>query len=273
MFNDDATLRRIEQARFMRRLSASDINAYLFCGLFYKFSRIDWIEINPIPDVMVYESAIRKTLADFNRARMENKELEQTELQTRFRQHWRDETIRKNIGYRPKKSADGLSDEGAKLVKTLYGCLDNNNYEVASVKAPFSLEVKGVDVPIIGEIDLIEIDPEKTVIVTDYSISEQYGSVEDLDDSFHLTILYMGALSIGFSDGDVLLRSDFLVGNKTLESRQFYTLRSKVDVRRVKAIVQSIWDGINKKTFIPTPNRLRCYTCVYKRYCDEYLNT
>jgi putative RecB family exonuclease len=272
MFDSDATLRRIEQAKSMRCLSAADINAYLFCGLFYKFSRIDGIEIDPIPDLMVYESAIRKTLTDFNQARMENQKLEQEELQTRFRQHWRDETTGKNISYRLGKSADGLSDEGANLVKTLYGCLDNNNYEVASVKTPFNLEVKGVDVPIIGEIDLIEVNPEGTVIVTDYSMSEQYGSVEHVDDSFHLTILYMGALSIGFPDGDVLLRTDCLINKKAPEIERFYTLRSKVDVRRAKAIVQSIWDGINKESFIPNTNSWKCSSCGYKRHCDKWLN-
>jgi hypothetical protein len=60
----------ILEMRKQPHLSASSIKAYLDCGLYYKFSRVDKLARTHTSDNLLFGSTIHKVLADYNQEKV-----------------------------------------------------------------------------------------------------------------------------------------------------------------------------------------------------------
>ena len=260
----------IQELRSEPHLSASGINDYVECGLLYKLSRIDKRKMDAKPDNMVYGSAIHKVLADFNSARMHGETLSLVQLQERFGHYWKMETIGENIAYSKGKDFKTLMTDGLNLLKTYYKWLPKRQFEVMAVEEPFRFEIEGVEIPMIGVMDLIELDTSGTVVITDYKTAARAYSNDQVDRNFQLTVYHMAARSNGFASSELLLRFDCLIKTKTPKVEQYYTTRSQSDIRDARKIIQAVWNGISKGVFVPNKTSWKCRSCGYKSHCDKW---
>ena len=97
----------ITELRSKPHISVSSVNAYLECGLQYKFKRIDRFPIESVSDNLVYGSVIHKCLADFNQEKMTGNKLTLEDIQAIFEKYWREDAQdNKFISYSKGKDYD-----------------------------------------------------------------------------------------------------------------------------------------------------------------------
>jgi putative RecB family exonuclease len=261
----------IQELRQKPHLSASSINSYLECGLQYRFSRIDKLKADFTADVLVYGSTIHKTIEFVQLNRMAGDRTTVTEAHQFFEKHWRERAEDNvDIQYGKGESFNSLLIQGKKLMEVYINSLPETGYEVLALEEPFELLLDGIDIPIIGVMDMVEEDESGTIIITDHKTAARAYSTEEVDKNFQLTVYHMAARKNGYDGRDILMKFDCLIKTKTPRFDQVYTVRSEEsEIRAVKKIV-SVWEGISKGVFIPNDNSWRCSTCAYKSHCDRW---
>jgi putative RecB family exonuclease len=260
-------------------LSVSAINDYVDCGLLYKFSRLERIESEFVPDVRLFGSAIHKALAEFHQERMIGQIMTLETLQEQFEAAWRKAAKGNNrLKYRDGYDYDTCLKEGQTLLRVYHETnYDPNNhdnqYQVLAIEEPFQFKIEGLDIPLIGVMDLVEEDDSGTVVITDFKTTGRAYSADEVDQNFQLTVYHMAAKANGFGDREILLKFDCLIKTKTPRFERYYTTRGKpAESGAVKRILAA-WDGIRKEVFIPNTGNWKCKGCAYQSACKEWLES
>jgi len=261
----------LEELRQQPHLSASSINDFMECGLNYKFNRIDKIESEYAAATMLFGSAIHKVLEEFYQAKMKGHRKSPEEILQRFEFHWNDIISKtSNAGFKEGEDYQSLLQKGWDILKVYYEQLPQDHYKVLATENPFSFQIDGVEIPIIGIMDLIEEDDAGNIVITDFKTSSRSYSKDEIDKNLQLTIYYMAAKRNGFCDREILLKFDCLIKTKTPKFEQYYTARSEEDEKRAIKKIQEVWHGIQKEVFIPNDNSWKCYYCQFKQHCDAW---
>lgn len=261
----------IFELRKQPHLSVSSINSYLNCSLMYKFSRIDKFKQDYLSDNLIFGSTIHKVLAEYNQEKMIGNLLSFEDLEEIFRKEWEDAAkdndeiqYSKNVSYRI------LLNQGIKMLQTFIDRVPENNATIVAIEEPFIFNIEGMDIPIIGIMDLVEEDEDGTLTITDYKTSKRSMAIRDVDNSFQLTVYYTAAKANGYADRDINLKFDCLIKTQKPKFEQIYTAR--LDIHSLRAIkkIKHVWDGIQKGVFIPNDTSWFCSYCSYKSYCNEW---
>ena len=115
----------IKELKSKPHLSATSIRTYIECGLSYRFSHIDRIKPEFIPDSLVFGSVIHKTLAELNNVKMMGNKLPLIDF----------------LSY--------LID-GKDLLSTYYQKTPDDHYRIIAIEEPFSFSIPDLPIPIIG---------------------------------------------------------------------------------------------------------------------------
>jgi putative RecB family exonuclease len=261
----------LSELRKSPHLSASSISTYIDCSLQYYFSYVKRLPMEFVSDALEFGSAIHLTLADFYRAKMTGDRLLLKDVHESYRQHWTNRVKdRSDIKYADQKDFQSYLIEGVDLLTTWFNKLPADNFEVIAVEEAFVFEIAGMPIPIVGAVDLVEQDDAGTVIITDHKTTGRAYSPDEIDQNPQITIYQMAAKANGFSDREVLLKFDCLVKTKTPKFEQYYTTRTETDELRLIRKIQTVWNGINSKVFIPNDTSWKCKTCPYKKACDAW---
>jgi putative RecB family exonuclease len=262
----------IDELRKQPHLSASSINDYCDCSLQYKFGRIDKLPQESKSSAMLFGSCIHKSLSDFHLERMMGGKFTLQDFHNNFETHWI-ETVEgeDDIKYRKGKDFETLLQEGKDLLTAYHDNLPDDQFTVLALEEPFSFNLPGLPVPIIGVYDLVQEDEDGTIIIVEFKTSKQSYSQDKIDKSLQLTLYQMAAKANGYYDREILLRFDTLIKTKTPKFEQYYTVRSAEDERRaIKKVIQ-VWDGISKEVFIPNyDGNWKCGGCSYRSACNEW---
>ena len=107
-----------------------------------------------------FGSIIHKTLEAYYRYRLEGEALSAKNLHQIFEKAWKEMVEGKeDIRYPEGKDDKTLLLEGKELLTVCYNKIQNDKqFKVIAVEEPFSFNLEGCPVPIIGAIDLIEED-------------------------------------------------------------------------------------------------------------------
>ena len=79
---------KLQELRQKPHISYSQIETYISCGLQYKFSRIDHLPPEFIPDNLVFGSTIHKLLAQFYEAKMIGDLMALSNIHDLFKKLW-----------------------------------------------------------------------------------------------------------------------------------------------------------------------------------------
>lgn len=261
----------IEELRGRPHLSASAINDYVECGLLYKLSRIDSFPKEFIPEALILGSAVHEALKEFYRERMNAVTLSIEELIMRFEKIWREKAEgNEAISYKDGKDFNTLLNEGKGLLETYYRNLRDDHFRVLAMEEPFEFTLEGLDLPVIGIIDLLEEDESGTLIITDHKTAGKSYASDDVDRNFQLTVYHMAAKHNGYAGREILLKLDCLIKTKTPRFEAYYTTRSEKDERRAIRKILAVANGIGKAIFIPNDTSWRCKDCTYKTHCNDW---
>ncbi|MBF0515237.1 MAG: PD-(D/E)XK nuclease family protein [Desulfovibrionaceae bacterium] len=261
----------IAEIRSKPHLSASSIGSYLDCGLLYRFSRDKDIQPDFIPDALVFGTVIHKALEFYHTQRLGGLKPSCRDLINRFEELWTQAMKQsQNIKFKEGKDVQSLLLEGKSLLAAYAASYPETGLEVLALEEPFSLEIEGLPIPIIGIVDMIEQDEAGTIIVVDHKTTAKAYSNDEIDKNLQLTLYWMGIKANGFSDREILLRFDCLIKTKSAKFEQYYTTRGDEDERRVTKKILSVWDGIEKGVFVPNDGGWKCKGCLYRSHCDRW---
>lgn len=252
-------------------LSASSIGAYVDCGLQYRFSKVDKIRPEFVPDALVFGSVIHQVLEFYHQQRMIGTKASLMDLTTLFEEKWTgqiDQTP--DIQFKDGKDAQSLLQDGKAMLASYYSSFPASGYRVIGLEEAFRFEVPGLPLPIIGAIDMIEEDEAGAIIITDHKTTGRVYSGDEIDKNFQLTIYGMAIKAAGYGDREIILRLDCLLKTKKPRFEQYYTVRSLEDEHRALRKIRSVWEGISKGVFIPNDGSWKCKGCSYQEHCAEW---
>ena len=255
-------------------LSASSINKYIDCGLLYRFSKIDKLQPEFTPDVLLFGSAIHWAIAHINQGRMVETLLDLTDVIECFGEKW-ESSVKKtpNIKYSKGKSFEYLLNEGKRLLTAYFKNGVDDGFKVLSIEEPFSFTIPGLSVPIIGITDCIEEDDSGTIIITDYKTASKAYSEKQIDSDMQLTLYTMAMKEGEFKDREIMVRFICLIKTKVPKVAQYWAMRTELEERRLAKKAIQVWEGISKGVFIPNDGHWKCNNCGYKTACAEWSET
>ncbi len=261
----------LSELRKGQHLSASSINDYVECGLLYRFGRIDRLPMEFISDALEFGSTIHLVLGEYYQAKMTGDRMALKDIHESFERHWTEAAKdREDIKYAKGKDFETLMMEGKDLLTAWYMKLADDHFRVLGIEEAFSFHIPGIDVPIIGAMDLIEEDESQTLIITDFKTSGRAYSADEVDNNFQLLIYYMGARANGYADREIILKFDTLIKTKKPKFEQYYTVRSELDEQRAIKKIQAVWNGIKHGVFIPNDTSWKCKNCHFRKACDQW---
>jgi putative RecB family exonuclease len=188
-----------------------------------------------------------------------------------FEKQWRKAAEeREDIKYAKGKDFETLLMEGIDLLTAWYMKLSDDNFNVLAIEEAFSFNIPGVEVPIIGAMDLIEEDESQTLIITDFKTSGRAYSAADVDNNFQMLIYYMAARANGYADREIILKFDTLIKTKKPKFEQYFTVRSEIDELRAIRKIQAVWAAIQSHSFVPNDTGWKHKNCAYRKVCDEW---
>ena len=178
--------------------------------------------------------------------------------------------IGSDIRYTKGKDFETLLMEGKDLLTVWYMKLPEDNFKVLGIEEAFKFHISGVEVPIIGAMDLIEEDEAGTIIITDFKTSSRSYSISEIDQNQQMTTYQLGAKANGYGDREILLRIDCLIKTIKPKFRAYYTVRTEIEEIRLIKKIHQVWDGISKGIFVPNDTSWKCKNCSYRIACDEW---
>lgn len=261
----------LSELRQTPHLSASSIGDYVECSLLYKLGRIDKIQMEFKADTLIFGTVVHKVLGKVYEEKMIGNKMLLKDIHKSFEEHWhREAEGRTDIKYAKGNDFETLFMEGKDLLTAYYMKLKDDNFNVIGIEEAFSFHIPGIEIPIIGAMDLIEEDEAGTIIITDFKTSKRAFSVDEVDNNFQLLIYYMAARANGYADREIILKFDTLIKTKKPRFEQYFTVRSEIDEKRAIKKIQTVWNGIKNEVYIPNDTSWKCKNCSYKTACDEW---
>jgi putative RecB family exonuclease len=262
---------KIEALRNEPHISVSSIQKYIDCSLQYKFSKIDKLSPEFVSDNLVFGSSIHQALAEFNQERLSGIRMKLEDLKALFADIWHQKAYENPwIKYSTGKNYQSLSNLGQDMLEVYYRQLSAKEFTIISIEEPFKFEIDGLEVPMIGIMDLVEQDDhDGSIVITEYKTAAKAYGLDDVNRNFQLTVYDMAARRNGYAGKEIVFKLDTLLKTKSPRFEQFYTTRDENDEARAIRKIKSVWEGIQKQIFIPNDTSWKCINCEYRTYCDN----
>jgi len=262
----------LSELRQTPHLSASSINEYVECSLLYKFGRIDKLPMEFKSDALEFGTCIHRVLEAYYSAKMMGDRMLLKDVHEFFVFKWLDIARgRDDIRYAVGNDYNSLLMFGRDLLTAWYTKLPDDDFTILAIEEAFSFNLPGIDIPIIGAMDLVEQDSCGTIIITDFKTSGRAYSKDEVDQNQQLTMYQIAAKQNGYGNREILLRFDTLIKTKVPRFEQYWTTRTELDERRLIKKARQVWDGISKGVFVANDTSWKCKGCAYKKACDAYL--
>jgi len=255
-------------------LSASSIGKFIDCSLLYRFSKIDKLQPEFIPDVLLFGSAIHWAIAHINQGRKVGSLLDLSDVIGCFEERWTSSVEKTpNIKYSKGKDFETLMNEGTGMLSVYFKNGVEDDFKVLSIEEPFSFTIPGLSVPIIGITDCIEEDESGAIIITDYKTKAKAYSEKEISSDMQLTLYQMAMKAGEFKDREIMVRFVALIKTKVPKVAQYWAMPTELEERRLAKKAISVWEGISKGVFIPNDGHWKCNNCGYKTACQEWTQT
>jgi putative RecB family exonuclease len=261
----------LSELRKLPHLSSSSISDYVDCGMLYKFGRIDRVPREFTADSLEYGTTAHRVLADIYQGKLLNSPLDLKEILELFEHYWTEVADDNDqIKYANGKDFETYLVEGRDLFTTYFNKIPADDFKVMAIEEAFSFKIEGLDINLIGAMDLVEEDNAGTIIITDWKTAGKSYSNDDVDKNFQLTLYQMAAQANGLADREILLRFDCLIKTKTPKFEQYYTTRSDEDIMRAKKKIMQVADGISKEVFVHNVGHWKCKGCAFAEHCRNW---
>jgi DNA helicase II / ATP-dependent DNA helicase PcrA len=242
--------------------SYSQLSTFENCPRQYQYSYLYGIPSPPDPNFS-FGSTLHNTLQEFFKAVEQGK---QASLFTEFSPNHSLERLLQiyeekwiPVGYTNKAHMELRKERGREILKVFHERFSQQIPQVKYLEKAFAVKVG--DYTIRGRIDRVDEKPDGSVEIVDYKTGAPR-TQKDVDNDLQLALyalateealkLPVSALSLYFLDSDEIVTTH--PAPKVLE--------------KAKKTVQEVGDKINASDFDPTPDKITCKYCPYRKICD-----
>ena len=148
-----------------------------------------------------------------------------------------------------------------------------NNFKVLATEHSFRFEIEGVDVPVIGAMDLIEQDNGGNIIITDFKTASKAYSRDEIDKSLQLTIYYLAAKMNNFCRSGNIITFRLLHQKPRSPNSNSITHPEMKRIFNVPPRKSSKYGmAFRKVCSFQTITSWKCGYCSYKKQCNAWFN-
>lgn len=253
----------------IEHLSYSTINQYINCGLKLKFRKVENLKPEFISESLIFGTCIHRVLAEFNQERLKENTLPLDELKDRFEHIWID-AVKNNGEIKFKSDYMSCLNQGKELLRVFYERNPKQSeFKVFEIENRFDLDIEGLTYPIIGYIDLLEVDEDGNFLITEYKTSARAYSNAKVDMNEQITLYHMAVQAL-YPEKQVISKIDCLIRTKSPKFEQYYTHRDQHDHNRFIKTAREVAKGIEANVFIPNTTSWQCNNCEYKKACKDW---
>ena len=243
----------------LEHLSYSSISSYLMCGHSWRLRYLDKVPA-PTATALVFGSAVHGAIETHLRTAQP--------IEAAWPQSWSQQLERnQNVDWAA-DTPDGMEADGLRILtapKVRKGIA-----EIAAIFDPehgvmekrIELAVPGVDVPIIGYIDIIT----KDGVPGDFKTAARMWSDSKAEDDLQ-SLFYLAALNQeGFHVPDLTFRHYVISKTQNPELRTFEVQHKMPEIMWLFDVVKRAWDGIDAGIYPMVPGGWKCSP----KYCEFY---
>ena len=243
--------------------SYSALQCYLTCPMKYKFRYVDNAPVERTCSALPFGRAFHAVLSERARKGAFSK-LE--DAQDDFAVYFKAETeVCENLCFKPGETYDSCLKKGFELLEVAYENW-SDDYAVKSVAESFSVEVPGLQKPLIGEFDLI-IEDGGDEAICDWKTSGSKWPTGKVDRDLQATVFCYAYKKI--HGKSPLFRFDVYTKTKDPSLYQFYTVRTQDELDRFEFVACKIEKAVNEELFFPNENIINCAECPYADRCKK----
>jgi len=243
--------------------SYSALQCFLTCPMKYKFRYVDNAPVERTCSALPFGRAFHAVLSERARKGAFSK-LE--DAQDDFAVYFKAETeVCENLCFKPGETYDSCLKKGFELLEVAYENW-SDDYAVKSVAESFSVEVPGLQKPLIGEFDLI-IEDGGDEAICDWKTSGSKWPTGKVERDLQATVFCYAYKKI--HGKSPLFRFDVYTKTKDPSLYQFYTVRTQDELDRFEFIAGKIEKAVNAELFFPNENIINCAECPYADRCKK----
>lgn len=246
-------------------LSYSSISAYMTCGKAWKYKYVDEIPTKP-SETLVIGSCVHDTVEEIvkcNSLGIDAPDVAEFATQCVTERFENNEGINNTLDFETVKN-ETLRLVSASAIRSgidmLKARLDNDGRPMIERKV--ELWVPGVDVPIVGYIDIVLADGTPA----DFKTSSRSWT-QDKAQSELQPVFYLGAMTQCEMEVNWKFRHIVMVKNKTPKFQIIEHAHKPIEVFKLFGNIHDIWNTMSKGVFLPAvPGSWKCSP----KYCDYY---
>jgi len=243
--------------------SYSALQCYLSCPMKYKFRYVDNAPVERTCSALPFGRAFHAVLSERARKGACSK-LE--DAQDDFAVYFKGETeVCENLCFKPGETYDSCLKKGFELLEVAYENW-SDDYAVKSVAESFSVEVPGLQKPLIGEFDLV-IEDGGDEAICDWKTSGSKWPAGKVDRDLQATVFCYAYKKL--HGKSPLFRFDVYTKTKDPSLYQFYTVRTQDELDRFEFIAGKIEKAVNAELFFPNESIINCAECPYADRCRK----
>ena len=258
-------------------ISISQLNEWLGCQQQYAFHRIENLPPIDLSGAMIFGSAVHTAIEAYYKGKILARNVSAEEMTHVFELYVHDVEQESIINWKSTKEAE--LEKARKIFEVfLEGQSQNRPIEVEKI---IRLDIEGLEVPLIGRIDLLEEDPYSgEIIIVDFKTAAAKPSlnggevINDIDGNDQLTAYGMWAQK-EFPDRMIGMRLDFLIKTKEPTYIKIKTSRSMAQESALAESLRRTWNQITMaRAGVISPvavRSFRCSGCGYRNICPAQL--
>ena len=255
--------RTIDTVRETPHWSYSAFNTYLTCPMRYYFRYIEHAEVERTSVNMPFGRAFHAVLSE--RARKGSSYTIQ-DAKEDFAVYFKGETeVCENLTYKPDEDYWFWDKRGCDMLELALAEWPDD-YTVKSVAEAFSVNVPGLNKPLVGEFDLVTVDGGDETICDWKTASMKWPNGKADRDLQATTFAYAYLQKYGINPS---FRFDVFTKAKIPAHHQFYTLRTNDDFDRFVYLAGQIEKAVNTGIFLPVESCINCAECAYSSHCKS----
>ena len=255
--------REIEKLKENPHYSYSALQIYLSCPMRYYFRYVEHAEVERTSASIPFGRAFHAVLSE--RA-MKGTDYTVEDAKEDFAVYFKGETeVCENLCFKPGETYDSCLKKGFELLEVAYENW-SDDYAVKSVAESFSVEVPGLQKPLIGEFDLI-IEDGGDEAICDWKTSGSKWPTGKVDRDLQATVFCYAYKQL--HGKSPLFRFDVITKTKHPSVNSHYTIRTQDELERFEFIAGKIEKAVNAELFYPNESVINCAECPYADRCKK----
>ena len=272
MMKADFTL---EQLRAEPHISYSALNTYLnICQLQYYFRYVERLEPERTPAALPFGSAFHAALSEQAQAARQGGKLSAPQLADAFETYFTAAcNASENVVFKREDTRDGLVALAARMLDAALSEW-RDYWNIEAVALPFRVEMPGLDIPLIGEMDMVvsesnpfDDDPETPCIV-DFKTAARMWPDDKAAKDLQATVFSYAFEKV--HGRRPVFRFDVVSKAKAPAVKRFYTARQEDDYSRLEKLARSAQSAMQAGVFLPNETSFACGDCPYAGSCSQW---